>query len=226
MRTEISAQLEYLNQLGEPETELMKLAKSESQKINKDQISLSAAEGRLLKFFAALIAAEKVVEIGTLTGYSALWLLSGMKKGKFWTIEKDPTHAQIAKQIFAKFEGEVSISAIEGDARVELEKLGPFGPFDLVFIDANKSAYLDYLNWAKAHLRVGGLIIADNVFLSGSVYGAGVGDSVGGSFGNGAKFSEKQIKFMQDFNNQLMNSDQFSSVIVPTAEGLLVARRV
>ena len=100
-----------------------------------------------------------------------------------------------------------------GDAREELEKLNSLGPFDGVFIDGNKAAYGDYLAWAEQNLRVGGVILADNIFLSGSVWGESTQQ----------KFSDKQIRVMQEFNNRLSDPTKFQSAVVPTFEGLFVA---
>lgn len=221
MRTILSEQTKYTNAHGAAETDLMKVARSASDRLGKTPISLGVNEGRLLKFLIQLSQVRTVVEIGTLTGYSGLWILEGLHQisaphKKFWTLEKDPAHAQAAREVFSQWKGDVSIEVLEGDANSQLEKLSSQAPFDAVFIDANKGAYLDYLKWSVANLRSGGLILADNVFLRGQVFeGSSREDSV---------FSAKQVSVMQEFNRILTDPARFSAVIIPTEEGLLAAQ--
>lgn len=120
---------------------------------------------------------------------------------------------QYAQQAFAGVDhGNKKIEFVLGDAREELKKLEALGPFDGIFIDGNKAAYMDYLEWAEKNIKTGGLILADNVFLNGSVWGEA-----------SARFSEKQIRIMQEFNKRLADPDKFVSVIAPTFEGLYIA---
>lgn len=192
--------------------ERLKRAKDESAKLGKDGISISTTEGKLVAHFVRESGCKKFVEIGTLTGYSSLWILEGMgAEGKLFTLEKDPVHAAIARETLKGLLTEV----IEGDARKKLEELSAQGPFDGVFIDGNKSAYLDYLNWAEKNIRPGGLILADNVFLSGAVWGAEV-----------SHFSKKQVEVMQEFNRRLSDVKKFRTIFVPTSEGLAVAEKI
>lgn len=191
---------------------LFKRAKDESVKLGKEGISISTTEGKLLAHFVRQAACKKFVEIGTLTGYSSLWILEGMGDGgKLFTLEKDPAHASVAREILKDLKAEV----IEGDAREKLEELSVHGPFDGVFIDGNKSAYLDYLVWAEENVRRGGLILADNVFLSGAVWEAEV-----------SHFSMRQVEVMQEFNRRLSDSKKFRTLFVPTSEGLAVAEKI
>jgi predicted O-methyltransferase YrrM len=199
--------------------DLLRKSKEESYSLGKAGISISTAEGQLLEHFVRTAGCKKFVEIGTLTGYSSLWILKGMgRESHLFTLEKDPKHAGIARDILAKACAGIFLQAkaevIEGDAREELKKLSAKGPFDGVFIDGNKSAYLDYLNWAEKNVKAGGLILADNVFLSGAVWGADV-----------SHFSKKQVEVMQEFNRRLTDSKIFQTVFVPTTEGLAVAVR-
>jgi predicted O-methyltransferase YrrM len=159
---------------------------------------------------------KKFVEVGTLTGASALWILQGLPEGgHLWTLEKDPLHARAAREIFDQYhqvQPSKGIHLIEGDARETLKTIEAEGPFDGIFIDGNKSAYGDYLDWAEAHLKKGALILADNIFLGGSVF-----------TGNSAQFSKKQIEVMRNFNERLANPEKYFSAIAPTEEGLFVA---
>jgi predicted O-methyltransferase YrrM len=158
---------------------------------------------------------RKFVEIGTLTGLSAQYIHDALPAGgELWTLEKSPEHAAKASEVFAKLDqSSKKIHLVIGDAREELPKLSVQGPFDGVFIDGNKAAYLDYLLWAEKNVRAGGLILADNIFLSGAVWGEATRQ----------KFSDKQIKVMQDFNQRLANPDLYTGAVIPTFEGLYIA---
>ncbi|MNT10850.1 putative O-methyltransferase [compost metagenome] len=159
---------------------------------------------------------KKFVEIGTLTGLSAQYIFEALPEGgELWTLEKDPKHAGMAQQAFAKMNVASSkkIHVIVGDARIELEKLAALGPFDGVFIDGNKAAYMDYLMWSEKNLRAGGLVLADNVFLSGAVWGDATTQ----------KFSEKQVRVMQEVNLRLADKSLYTSSLIPTFEGLFAA---
>jgi predicted O-methyltransferase YrrM len=188
-------------------------AKNLSETLNKGGISLSAYEGYLLYFFIKTNNCKKVVEIGTLTGYSSLWISQALPAdGQLWTIEKNAKHAEAAKQIFSKAK-DPKINLVIGDASEKLKELEPLGPFDAVFIDGNKSAYLSYLNWTERNLRSGGLLLADNTLLRGAVF---VDEQTNA-------FSKKQISVMNEFNHQLATGTKFQSLLLPTEEGFTVA---
>lgn len=216
MRTEISKTYSYINSLIH-ESPLQLEARENAKKLGRDAISLSPAEASLLRLLAFSLKPQKVVEVGTLTGLSALYLSEALVDGgELWTFEKESQHARFAQPTFKAAIDQskiaIKIHLVEGDARETLPQIEKHGPFDLVFIDANKAAYVDYMHWAKKNLRVGGLLVADNVFLGGSVWGE-----------NNGPFSAKQTQVMQDFNQQLMSDPQYVTAIFPTDEGLLVA---
>lgn len=199
-------------------------ARESALELNKEGISLSSIEAQTIKLLASLVSPNKIVEIGTLTGLSALYLAEALLenntlgKAELWTLEKDPIHYEKAKLVlsdFCKAHSKLKINALLGDAREELLKLQDQGPFCVVFIDANKAAYMEYFKWADQNLRPGGLIIADNVFLSGAVWG----DSSEAS----QKFNIKQVQVMRDLNQELMTSKNYLSTLISTEEGLLAA---
>ncbi len=197
---------------------LLQEARDFSDQLNKTGISLGHTEGRLLSTLVALHGCEKFVEIGTLTGSSGLWILQGLKKsGQLLTFENNPAHAEKAKIIFAKYhelfpQKNQQTTVCLGNAEEELLKISNQGPFDGIFIDGNKSAYGRYLDWAEKNIRAGGLIIADNVFLSGGVWGE-----------HDHPFSDKQIQIMKDFNLRLADENKYQTCFVPTSEGLSVS---
>jgi predicted O-methyltransferase YrrM len=204
---------------------LLRLAKSNSDTLGKTGISISYYEADLINFFIRQTHCKKFVEFGTLTGFSSVSILSALQSaGELWTFEKDEVHASMAQKLFdqidyslADFENK-KLNLIVGDATEKMNDINKIGPFDGVFIDGNKSAYLKYLHWAMDNIRSGGLIIADNVFLSGSVFQTTEQQS---TLGN--KFSDKQIGIMKEFNCQILNQNKFRTVFLPTGEGLSVS---
>jgi predicted O-methyltransferase YrrM len=158
------------------------------------------------------------VEIGTLTGLSGLYILDGLQPGgKLWTLEKSEIHAAKARPLLSEFSAqtEKSVEVIVGDARETLIALRSQRPFDFIFIDGNKAAYGDYLNWAEENLKSGGLLVADNVFLGGRIFNL-----------ISEQPAEKQIEAMGRFNQRLMNSQIWNSTVVPTGEGLFIASKI
>lgn len=204
-----------MNSLLSGEDQLKQQSRQRADELGLGRISISPAEAQLIHTLVRLHGCRKFVEIGTLTGLSAQYIFSALPDGgELWTLEKDPKHAEMASAIFAQMEqSKKKINLVVGDARIELEKLSSQGPFDGVFIDGNKAAYFDYLTWAEAHLCPGGLILADNIFLSGAVWGETTTQ----------KFSDKQIKIMREFNARLADPHLFEAAIVPSFEGLYVA---
>lgn len=204
----------YMSSLLLPESELKAQSRRYADELGLGRISISSAEGQLIKTLVRSHGVKKFVEIGTLTGLSAQYIFEALPDGgQLWTLEKDPHHGEMAAQIFNQMDfSQKKIHLVLGDARVELEKLSQEGPFDGVFIDGNKAAYLDYLLWSERNLRPGGLILADNIFLSGAVWGEVTTQ----------KFSEKQIRIMQEFNQRLANPAFYEAAIVPSHEGLYV----
>jgi predicted O-methyltransferase YrrM len=120
-------------------------------------------DGRLLRILTETTGARKVIEIGTSTGYSGIWMGLGLKKtgGKLTTYEIDPKRAETARNNFKKAGMADLITLIEGDAHKEVVKLE--GPIDILFLDADKEGYIDYLEKLVPKVRQGGLIIAHNI---------------------------------------------------------------
>lgn len=125
--------------------------------------NVATLHGRLLRILTEAINAQKVVEIGTSNGYSALWICLGLQAtgGKLITHEIDPETAALAKANFKRAGVEHLVTIVVGDAHETVTRLQ--GPIDLLFIDADKPGYLDYLNKLLPLIRPGGLILADNM---------------------------------------------------------------
>jgi predicted O-methyltransferase YrrM len=135
-------------------------------------ISVSPNQGKFLMLLARLVGARKILEIGTLAGYSTIWLARALPEGgRLITLEYDPQHAQIARQNFARAGLVHMIELREGRALDTLPKLAAEGrgPFDLIFLDADKESTPEYFDWALKLARCGSLILVDNVVRGGGV---------------------------------------------------------
>lgn len=133
-------------------------------------ITIQPEEGRFLQFLARACGARLAVEIGTLGGYSGTWLARGLLPGgRLITLEKEPHHAEVAREHFALAGLSERVEVRLGDAHELLPALAAEGPFDFCFIDAEKRGYDAYLDWALANVRPGGVIAAHNAFRQGAV---------------------------------------------------------
>lgn len=216
MRKEQLSSYKYIESLTEFENSVKVLARKNAETLGLEGISISKTEALLIQFLAKQSPRHKIVEIGTLTGLSALYFLEILEaNGELWTLEKSVEHAELAKQVLNPFIAQKKCHLVVGDAREKLLEIQNFGPFDLVFIDGNKAAYLDYWNWAVKNISENGLIIIDNVFLSGAVWG----------YTTAQKFSEKQISKVHSTNLSAYQNEDFDVSLIPTEEGLLVARK-
>lgn len=135
-------------------------------------IDVSAAQGKLLSLLVHISSARKVLEIGTLGGYSTIWMARGLPAdGKVVTLELDPHHAKVARSNFERAGVSDKVDLRTGPALQSLETLAAenAGPFDLIFIDADKPNNPNYLSWAMRLSRPGTVIICDNVVRDGTV---------------------------------------------------------
>ena len=133
--------------------------------------------------------------------------------GKLWTIDQDKKRQEIAKNLFKYHPLSQKINWINGLALEQLTQLESQAPFDMVFIDADKGGYVKYLDWAEKNLKVGGLLVADNSFLFGAVYGS-------------PKRGTENLKIMKEFNQRLAKSPLWKGALIPTEEGLTVGIKV
>jgi predicted O-methyltransferase YrrM len=177
-------------------------------------IALNNAEGKLLSILIESHGCQNFVEVGTLYGFSAHWICKALPAhGKLYSLEQNPNYASFAKkELKALHEDKIEI--LEGDARKSLELLSEKGPFDGIFIDADKSSYPAYLDWAEKNLRKNALIIADNTYFFGKVQK------------DPSEIEAKQRKGQQGvrlLNERLADESRFRSILIPTGEGMTMA---
>jgi caffeoyl-CoA O-methyltransferase len=178
------------------------------------EIQVAPMDGLHLEVLARAAGARKIVEIGTLAGYSGLCLARALPPdGRLYTFEVDPHHAREAEETFrrAGLAGRVSLHV--GLALEKLREIEGEAPFDLVFIDADKVGYPAYLEWAARFLRVGGLLVADNTL--------GWGMIADDSFPS-AEDAER-VRGLQEFNRRVSQDPRFRATLLPTGEGLTLA---
>lgn len=142
------------------------------------QIHVSPLQGRFLQVLASTVGSRRILEIGTLAGYSTICLARGMVPGgRLVTLEYEPAHADVARRCITGAGLAQLVDLRVGRAIDLLPALEPEGPFDLTFIDADKSSSPDYVRWAIRLSRPGGLIILDNVVRDGKVVDASTHDA-------------------------------------------------
>lgn len=133
-------------------------------------IQVGPSEGRLLQLLLRLAGARKVVEVGTLIGYSAIHMARALPPdGRIWSIEFEPRHAELARKNLEAAGVADRVTVLVGAGRDVLPTLDGEGPFDAVFLDADKVNYDHYGRWAIDHLRPGGLVLGDNAYLFGEL---------------------------------------------------------
>jgi len=170
-------------------------------------IQVSSSEGKLLGMFLRMAGARRVVEVGTLAGYSAIRMARALPAdGKLWSIELEAHHAEVARANLAAAGVADKVEVLVGLALEILPTLVGKGPFDAVFLDADKQGYPDYGRWAAANLKPGGLLLADNSYFFGQLLA-----------------DAPAAQAMRRFHEAL--PADFDSVCIPTPDGLVVGVR-
>ncbi|QYJ01003.1 O-methyltransferase [Thalassovita mediterranea] len=158
----------YINSLFAADDEILSRAVERARKAGLPEIQVSSGQGKLIYLLAKMIGAKRILEIGTLGGYSTVWLGRALPKdGELISVELDAAHAAVARETVKDAGLADKVEIVEGRGLDEMRALEP--SFDLVFLDANKDGYPAYLKQAKRLLRKGGLIVADNVVREGAV---------------------------------------------------------
>ncbi|HEU5113924.1 MAG TPA: O-methyltransferase [Acidimicrobiia bacterium] len=174
-------------------------------------IAVGPDVGRLLMILTSMTKGRLAVEVGTLAGYSGIWITRGLAPaGRLITIEREPLHADFAQRQFERAGVADRVELRRGagiDVLAELSQSLEPGSVDVLFIDAHKPEYIGYFDTARALLAIGGLVIADNV------YGIGTG-WIDHGYGT------------DEFNRHIAADPAFEAAAFPFREGVLIARRV
>ncbi len=196
--------LGWVDALHHPHDDALAHAFAAPERNGMPAVQVGRGEGALLAMLLRLAGAREVVEVGTLAGYSTIHLARAVgPTGHVWSLEYDPKHAAVARDSLERAGLGARVTVVEGAAVDTLPTLESEGPIDAVFIDADKGNYDRYGAWAAAHLRPGGLLLGDNVFLFGRLLGDAP-DAVA----------------MRRFHEQARA--RFDTTCIPTPDGLLV----
>ena len=163
---------DYISRLFIPEDEALTAATASIKEAGIGDMSISPVQGSFLQLLVKLTRAAKILELGTFAGYSTIWLARGLpEQGRLITLEFSPVHADMAKKNIQRAGLDATVEIRIGKAIELLPELAAesAGPFDLIFIDADKPPYADYFEWALKLSRPGTLIIFDNVIRDGKV---------------------------------------------------------
>lgn len=206
---------DYVEGLFAPSDPALENALRRSREAGLPGINISASEGKLLRMLAEMVGARSILEIGTLGGYSAIHLARALpENGVLVSLELDERHADVARENVAEAGLANRVEVRVGDARGLLAGMveGNEGPFDVVFIDADKGGYPEYLEWALRLTRPGSLILGDNTIRGGSVLDPG----------------DESSRTVREFNEKLARDERLSAIVLPLIreriDGLAIAR--
>jgi len=209
----ISAEIQdYAENFTSDENEILRELRRKTDSERNDRQMLSGLyQGRLLSMFSRMIAPRRILEIGTFMGYSALCLAEGLTPdGKIITLDIDEETNRTAKEFWARTEYQNKIESILGNASEIISTLDEI--FDLVFIDADKPAYASYYDAVFPKMRVGGVIIADNVLRGGKVLEVETSD-------------DEDTVALHKFNRKVQTDERVSNVLLAVRDGLMVVRK-
>lgn len=177
--------------------------------VHGSQMLIGEMEGAILKLLIKMTKAKKIVEFGTFTGYSALIMAEALPvDGKVITVDINPETSQLARRYWEKAGQSHKIEQILKPGLEALAELQD--EYDLVFIDADKRSYPQYLQWATSHLSEGGIIVSDNTLWKGKVlYPA----------------EDAQTPFIQEHNTLAKSLDGFTKVLLPIRDGMYLIYR-
>jgi caffeoyl-CoA O-methyltransferase len=205
---------DYVARVYAPEDDVLAEVRARSTAAGLPDIQVAALDARHLEVLARLAGARRAVEIGTLGGYSGVCLLRGMPDGTLDTFELEPKNAEVARESFQKAGFAERARIHIGPAADKLREIEADGPFDLVFIDADKTGYPAYLTWAEEHLRVGGVVLLDNAFAWGGVANPS------------AQKAPEPARALAECAERLGRGGRWRATMIPTEEGLAFGVKV
>jgi caffeoyl-CoA O-methyltransferase len=196
---------EHSSEVGEL---LERLERETLATMKSPQMLSGRAEGQFLRLLVKTMAAKRVLEVGTFTGYSALLMASALPQdGELVTLEIDPAAEKVARRYFAESEHGSKIRLVMGPALETLATLTP--PFDLAFIDADKKAYPRYYERILELLRPEGILAVDNVLWSGKVLDP----------------RDEETRAIHDLNEKVRRDPRVEHVLLTVRDGVLLARK-
>ncbi|MFZ9520247.1 MAG: O-methyltransferase [Silvanigrellaceae bacterium] len=208
---------EYAFNRFNPEDRSLTEIRERAAKEKLPNIHVGSMDGLHLEVLIRSMGARKVVEIGSLAGYSGLCIARALPEdGQLHCFELFEKNCRVTAETFARNGVSHKATIHQGDALANLSKVEHLAPFDVVFIDADKSNYPHYLAWAGKNLRVGGTLIADNTFAWGLV----LQDKFD------TESQRKDAESVDQFNSSVANSPCWRATILPTGEGLTLAVKI
>ncbi|MFY9242304.1 MAG: O-methyltransferase [Polaribacter sp.] len=199
-----------VNHSQQEPTILQELSRETWQKELNPRMLSGAFQGRVLSIISKLIQPKTILEIGTYTGYSAICLAEGLStKGKIITIDKNEELETLQNKYFEKSGYRNQIQQIVGDATEIIPTINQ--KFDLVFIDADKSNYINYFHLIIDKMNSGGIILSDNVLWSGKVI-------------EELDLKDVDTKVLLEYNKLLNSDDRVETVLLPIRDGLTLSR--
>ena len=201
----------YIEELFAVEDSVLARVRARHAEADLPPIHISPDEGKLLHVLLRAAGARTVLEIGSLAGYSGIWLARALPpEGRLTTIEKDSRHAALARQAYVEAGVVEQVQLIEGDAREVLRTLVP--GFDAVFVDADKEPMAEYFQESVRLLRVGGLLLSDNAFFHGAVVDP--------------SDRSAQADGVRAFNRLAATDARVVSAVIPIRDGVVVGVKV
>ena len=206
---------DYIEERFSPQDEALEAAVRESRRAGLPEIQVSPNEAKLLQLLAEMVGARRILEVGTLGGYSAIHFGRALPEdGTLISLEIDGRHAEVARENVERAGLSDKVEIRVGDARELLARIAQDdeGPFDVVFIDADKDGYPEYLEWALKLTRPGSLILGDNTVRGGSVLDP----------------RDESARATSEFNERIAGDSGLSAILLPIlrerVDGLTIAR--
>jgi caffeoyl-CoA O-methyltransferase len=206
---------DYIEERFAPQDEALEAALRESRRAGLPQIQVSPNEAKLLQLLAEMVEARRILEVGTLGGYSAIHFGRALPEdGTLISLELDERHAEVARKNVERAGLSSKVEIRVGDARELLARIteNAEGPFDVVFIDADKEGYPEYLEWALKLTRPGSLILGDNTIRGGSIL----------------ESQDDSARATSEFNERIAGDPRLSAILLPILreriDGLTIAR--
>jgi predicted O-methyltransferase YrrM len=205
---------EYTSALFAPEDSVLADLGKRTRSSDEAPMQVSAEVGKLLYVLASAVSARRILEVGTLFGYSAIWMARALPPdGELLTLELNAERAAEAESWIARARLSERVRIVVGPALQTLRRLPRDAPFDFTFLDAAKEEYPQYLEHALELVRPGGIITADNALLAGSQEGT-VADE---------ELRTPGLEGVREYNRRIARDPRLASTIVPVREGVAIS---